>query len=237
MSWSRRPRRTLPRPDEPDTTAAIASGTISALTGQARDPERLNLCLDGAFAFGLAREVAEREGLRVGDELDAGRLQALRAADEVARATNAGLVFLTYRARSEREVRDRLKQKGYPPAAIAPAIQRLLDWGYLNDAEFARFWTENRSQHKPRGRRLLEQELRHKGVGREVVQETLDAAELDDEATAFALAQDRLRRSADSALDPIVRQRRLASFLARRGYGYDVVKSVLKRLGNDDEPS
>lgn len=234
MSWRSRRRPSLPRAEDADTAAAIEPGVITALTGQTHDPERLNLSLNGSFAFGVAREVALRENLRLGDELDADRIQTLRAADEVARATNAGVVFLTYRARSEREVRDRLAQKGYPPAAIEPALQRLLDWGYLNDADFARFWTENRLQHKPRGRRLLEQELRHKGVDREVVRATLDEAALDDEATALALAQDRLRRDSDSALEPAVRQRRLAGFLARRGYSYDVIKPVLRRLFADE---
>lgn len=234
MSWSGRRRRRLPKAEAVESGPEIESGVITAITGQARDPERLNVYLDGHFAFGIDREAALQENLRLGDDLDLARITALRAADEIARATNAALVFLAYRARSEREVRDRLTQKGYGPEAIAAAMDRLAGWGYLNDADFARFWTENRVQHKPRGRRLLEQELRHKGVAPEVVRDTLDEAELDDEATALELARDRLRRNAGSDLEPDVRQRRLAGYLARRGYDYDVVKRVMKRLAEDD---
>lgn len=238
MSWSgrRRPTRLALRAKAEPAAAEriIEPGTVTAITGQARDPERLNVYLDDKFAFGLDREAAARAGLRVGEQLDEVRIGELRAADEVARATNAALVFLAYRARSEREVRDRLTKKGYAPAAIAAAIQRVVDWGYLNDADFARFWTENRVQHKPRGRRLLEQELRQKGVAQEVVRDTLDEAELDDDASALALAHDRLRRDAGGDLEPTVRQRRLANFLARRGYNYDVIKRVMKQVFDEE---
>ena len=233
MPWSRRPRPES-TPQAAERPPAIESGRITAITGQTRDPERLNVYLDGQFAFGIDREVALREGLRVGDDVDPAQAKALRAHDEIARATNAALVFLGYRARSEREVRDRLARKGYPPETVAAVIERLTGWGYVDDADFARFWTENRVQHKPRGRRLLEQELRHKGVAPEVVRDTLDEAELDDEATALALAQDRLRRGAGSDLDQEAQRRRLAGFLARRGYDYDVVRRVLKRLFTEE---
>ena len=238
MSWSGRSRRTHPQSTaDPDAAArTIRPGTVTAITGQARDPERLNVYLDDKFAFGLDREAAARAGLRVGELLDEARISELRAADEIARATNAALVFLAYRARSEREVRDRLTKKGYAPTAIEAAITRVVDWGYLNDAEFARFWTENRVQNKPRGRRLLEQELRHKGVAPVVVRETLDEAELDDDASALILARDRLRRDAGADLEPAVRQRRLANFLARRGYNYDVIKRVMKQVFDEELP-
>jgi regulatory protein len=234
MPFSGRRRRPFAKTPPSETAPTVASGKITAITGQARDPERLNVYLDGEFAFGIDREVALREGLRVGDDLDPTRTSALRAQDEIARATNAALIFLGYRARSEREVRDRLHQKGYPPETITAVIERLNGWGYLNDADFARFWTENRAQHKPRGRRLLEQELRFKGVAPEVVRETLDETEFDDEATALALARDRLRRATGADLDPEVQRRRLAGFLARRGYDYDVVRRVMKQVFEDE---
>ncbi len=240
MSWSGRRRRSQPKPGtgdagEVDTEPAITSGRVTRITGQTRDPERLNVYLDGQFAFGIDRETALREGLRVEDDLDPARVRALRAADEVARATNAALTFLAYRARSEREVRDRMAQKGYPEETVAAVMAKLVNWGYVNDADFARYWTENRIQHKPRGRRLLEQELRQKGLAQDLVRVTLDEAELDEDESALALARDRLRRGSDAQLEPAVRQRRLSGFLARRGYSYDVIKRVMKQVFAEEE--
>jgi regulatory protein len=177
-----RPRpapRTEPRPE-------ARAGTITAITAQARDPERVSVFLDGAFAFGLPALVAHDEGLRLGDRLDAARAAALIARDEVARATSAALAFLGYRPRSEQEVRGRLRQKAYTPEAIDQAVAKVAGWGYLDDASFARLWVDGRGGS--RGRRLLEQELRQKGVERETAREALDEAALDERAAALEAA-------------------------------------------------
>jgi len=209
------------------------AGRITALETQARDANRVNVFLDGAFACGLHGELAASEGLAVGDELSAERVAALQAMDDVSKATEAALRLLTVRPRSEREVRDRLRRKGYGAAAIDATIAKLEGWRYLDDAEFARAWVANREANQPRGRRLLEQELRQKGVEREVVRDTIEAADLDEAQTALDLGRAKLRSYA--SLDPAVARRRLGSYLARRGYGYDIVRPTLDRLFGEDE--
>lgn len=209
---------------------------MTAITPQERDPERVNIFLDGVFAFGLGLDLALTEGLAVGTELDEDRVGALKAADEVGKATTAALNLLARRPRSVREVRDRLHQKGYDPSTIDAAVTKLEGWRYVDDTDFARYWVENRTTHKPRGRRLLEQELRQKGIERELVRETLDEAALDEHTAALDLGRAKLRSYA--GLEPPVARRRLASFLARRGYGFDVAKPVLEQLlgeGSTDE--
>ena len=229
-------RRPIPADGEGARPAAggPTAGRVTKLSPQTHDAERLNVFLDGTFAFGLHQDVALREGLAVGDVLDAARVTALRDADESAKATTAALAFLAYRPRSEREVRDRLRQKGYAPEAVDAAVARLEGWRYLDDADFARRWVENREAHQPRGRRLLEQELQRKGIDRETARATIDDAELDEAAAAVELARAKLRSYAGQ--EPVVVRRRLAAFLARRGYGWDVVRPALDRLlGDGDE--
>ncbi len=209
-------------------------GRVTALTRQRRDPERINIFLDGGFAFGLGVEVVLREGLTVGEDLDAAAVSRLRSLDESGKATSAALALLARRPRSEREVRDRLRQKGYGAPVIDDAIGRLEGWGYLDDAAFARFWVENRVANKPRGERLMAQELWQKGVARPVVQEAIAAAEIDESDAALSVARAKLRSYRD--LDPAVARRRLAAYLARRGFGYDIVRPVLDCvLGDDDQ--
>jgi len=232
MSWHPR-RNDEPRPTSTDASGRPRSGRITDLSPQVRDPERVSVFLDGVFAFGLPAELATREGLTVGDELDEARVGDLVGLDEAARATSAALAFLAYRPRSEREVRDRLRQKGYGPEAVDSAVARLEGWRYLDDADFARRWVENRATHKPRGRRLLEQELRQKGVDRETARGILDESELDEAAAALDLARAKLRAYAGE--EPAVARRKLAAVLARRGYGFDVVRPVLERLFGDEE--
>jgi regulatory protein len=213
------------RPSEPSARPTPKPGRVTDLSPQARDRERLNVAIDGEFAFGIDRETALAEGLRVGDDLDAGRIAALLAADDVARATAAALAFLGYRPRTEREVRDRLRERGYAPETIEAVVARLHGWRYLDDAGFARSWVERRIEQHPRGRRLLEQELRRKGIDRELVRDTLDEAPLDEVAAATDLA--RKRAAAYAGDDPATARRRLGSYLQRRGFGYDAVRAAL----------
>ena len=162
-------------------------------------------------------------------------MAALRALDEVGRATEAAVRLLGRRPRSVREVRDRLRQRGFAPEAIEAAVEKLEGWRYVDDADFARYWVENRERHKPRGRRLLEQELRQKGVDREVVRETIEAAELDEAAAALEVGRAKLRSYA--GLEPPVVRRRLGGYLARRGYDGETVRRALDRLlGDEPDP-
>ena len=220
----------------PDETTAQAprAGQITALRPTKRDPDRIAVDLDGSFAFALPAQLVVDERLDIGDTLDANRVSGLLASDQASRATEAALVFLAYRPRSEKEVRDRLRRAGYEQDAIEQTISRLHEWRYLDDADFARRWVENRTAHRPRGKRLLQQELRHKGIDSETVREVIDDADLDETGAAEALARRRLPAYAGD--DLVAVRRRLGAYLARRGYGYDVVRVALDRaLGEEDE--
>ncbi len=206
----------------------IQPGTISQVTPTQRDPERVSVFIDGAFAFALPAIVAVQRGLRRGVELDEAAVRELEGLAEVERATEAALTFVAYRPRAEREVRDRLRRREFAPAAIDAAIERLRGWRYLDDRAFAEYWVENRAEHAPRGRRALEAELRAKGVDRDVTGDVLEQVELNEEDAALELARKRLPRLA--ALDEPTQRRRLAAFLGRRGYSWDVIRPVLDRL-------
>jgi regulatory protein len=216
------------------TDAETTTPRITAIETQQRDPERVNVFLNGSFAFGLPALAAVQESLRVGDVLGEEQIARLRALDEQAKAVNAAMNLLAMRPRSEREIRDRLKRKGYPPETIDAAVTKLEGWRYLDDEAFARFWVENREANKPRGRRLLEQELRLKGVDRETIRQTIAETDLDETAAALNLGRNKLRTY--GKLEPEVARRRLGAFLGRRGYGYDVIKPVIDELfGEQDE--
>jgi regulatory protein len=220
-------------PDE-SPPQTVRTGRVTALRPSKRDPDRIAVDLDGSFAFALPATLVADERIDVGATLDGDRVNSLLAADQASRATEAALVFLSYRPRSEKEVRDRLRRGGFEQDAIEHAIARLHEWRYLDDADFARRWVENRTAHRPRGRRLLQQELRHKGIDVEIAREAIDDADLDETGAAEALARRRLPAYAGD--DPAALRRRLGAYLARRGYAYDVIRIALDRaLGEADE--
>ena len=112
---------------------------------------------------------------------------------------------------------------------IDAVIERLTGQGYLNDAEFARFWVENRQHFRPKGGRALRQELRQKGLDPPVIEAAL--SDLDPVAAAYAAGQVRAGRLAYLIqADPPAFQRKLGAFLMRRGFDYEIVAEVVARL-------
>lgn len=196
---------------------------ITAIQIQKNNPKRVNIYLDGDFAFGLARIVAA--WLQVGQTLDEDKIAKLQADDARERAFQQAMLFLSYRARSEEEIRQNLCKHEIPEAVIEETLERLRRDGFANDKQFARAWVENRSTFRPRGRRLLALELRQKGLDDTSIQSALEG--VDEEILAFAAAQKKARRL--QALEWNEFRRKLSDFLARRGFSYSVISSTVSR--------
>jgi regulatory protein len=228
-----RSRRTPTRPEATEERPDPQPGTVTAITGQVRDPERVSVFIDGVFAIGLARDVADAFGLHKDQVLDEAQLADLLARNQLHRATTSALNFLAYRPRSEGEIRRKLQQGAYPQGTIEQVLERLREWRYVDDEDFARRWIENRNANRPRGERLLAQELKAKGIDSDIMAEALEEAGIDEGAGALSLARQRARQLRD--LEPAVRERRLTGFLARRGYGFDVIRATLETLDTEDE--
>lgn len=197
---------------------------VTALVAQKRNPNRVNVYLDGEFAFGLAAIEAAR--LHLGQELGDADLARVRQADDVAVAHERALRYLSYRPRSEAEVRKYLAGKKVVPEVIEEIVERLTRVGLLNDQAFAQYWRENRENFRPKGAAALRQELRQKGVPREAVDQALSG--MDEEGAALDLARARARRL--GGLDKLAFKRRLAAYLGRRGYAYDIIMPVVERV-------
>ena len=200
---------------------------ITALEVQKRNPHRVNVHLDGEFAFGLARITAA--WLKVGDELDDAKLQRLQAEDAKERAIQQALLFLSYRARSEAEIRKNLRKHEIPEDVIEQTIECLRKDGLANDNQFARAWVENRSAFRPRSRRMLAMEMRQKGIDDETASAALQC--VDDEALAYEAAQKKTNRFKE--LDWQAYRKKLSEFLARRGFSYSVIAPVVTKIWND----
>ncbi len=200
-------------------------GTISALVVQKKNKERVNVYLDGKFAFGLA--AIEAVKLRRGQVLSDQEIDHLKTLDDVEKARQQAANFLEYRPRSEREIRLYLKNKGYSPETIEQAMAWLADVGLVDDRAFARFWLENRSDFRPRGARALRQELGQKGVPPEIIAEVLEEGhDEDDAAYRAALANARKWRGLDA---PAFYQKTIG-FLARRGFSYQCAREAAARV-------
>jgi len=208
------------------------SGTVSALVVQKKNKNRVNVYLDGKFAFGLA--AIEAIKLRRGQVLTDEDIAQLKSRDDVEKAYERALKFLEYRPRSIEETRRYLDGKDYPPEIIEQIIERLSNAGLLDDRAFVQFWLENRATFRPRSARALRHELRQKGISNELIAEMLEE-EHDENNAAYAAAISKARRW--RGLDAASFRQKLGGFLARRGFSYEVVRETTARVWQElDEP-
>jgi len=194
---------------------------ITALRVQKKNPNRVNIYLDGEFAFGVARITAA--WLKNGDELSDEKIAKLLAEDSREWAYQQAMLFLSYRARSEKEIRQNLRKYETPEEVIEETLERLRTAGLANDNEFAQTWVENRSTFHPRSRRALAMELRQKGLDDETVHSAVSG--VDENALAYAAALKRLGRLKGLEWNDF--RKKLSEFLARRGFPYSVIAPVV----------
>lgn len=152
-------------------------------------------------------------------------------AAEHGRARDQLLRLLSYRPRSVREVRRRLREQGYSPHAIERVVREAQANGWLDDAAFAKLWVEDRLMTNPKGPFALRQELRAKGVDEVHIERALAEADIDEAALIEALIERHKARYQGDA--PETRRRKLVALLRRRGFSLSAIRKTLKER---DEP-
>jgi len=182
--------------------------------------------LDGKFAFSLDAEVATKEGLKVEQALSADQIEALTRYDRFHRCLNAAIHYLSYRPRSDSELRERLHQRGFDDETQEAVITRLKEQGLVDDTAFAQFWKDNRQSFSPRSQWLTGLELRRKGVANDIIDQVVEA--IDDDDSAYQAAMSKARSLPRSDYQSF--RRRLGEYLRRRGFSYGVINHTVERL-------
>jgi regulatory protein len=202
---------------------------ITALQPQANDPNRVNIFVDDRFYMGVYALIVLKLGLKVRQELTPELQQALKMEEARQKAIDRAMNYLSFRPRSSEEVRRYLRKKENPPELIDDVLARLTELGLINDEAFASFWIESRERFRPKGAQAIKQELRMKGVKRDVVDEVVN----DDNDEALAIQAGRKRAITllkGPELDFNTFRNKLGPFLQRRGFSYEVVKRVVRML-------
>lgn len=205
------------------------SQVITAIEPQKRNKERVNVFLDGEFAFGL--DALAATGLHVGQALTSDAVAALQDEDAFERARQSAFRYLAYRPRSIAEVQRNLRRKEFDEVQVERVTTYLIQKGYLDDRAFAAYWVEQRETFKPRGSLALRQELAEKGVAREIIDSVVD--DVDEQEAALRAA--RKRASRWSHLPFADFRRKLGGYLQRRGFGFDTINRTIDTLWNQLE--
>ena len=208
---------------------------ITKIVEQKKRPNRRNVYLDGAFAFGLSDNVVARFRLREGMALSEEQVREIAQGEVRQECFDYAMKYLQMRLHSTAELRRKLVRREYGDAVIDGVIADLLRMGYLDDARFAKTKAMSAAEHKHHGRRRAFMELIKAGVKKEVA----DAALTDVYTKTDSLLAARMLAEKKAGnlkrLDPLVARRRLAGMLMRRGFDYETIKPVIDQvLGGAD---
>ncbi len=146
------------------------------------------------------------------------------------RARNAAYRLLTYRPRSRFELTTKLQEKDFDGAVVEAVLADMKRLGYINDRQFAEQWASGRVRLRGFGRRRIEQELRTKGIDRDVIAEALGQVFGVDTETETAYKEAEKKLNLMKTADRETKRRRLAGFLERKGFSYSIIRVVLQGI-------
>lgn len=195
-----------------------------------RRKNRVNIYVDDDFALGIDEEVMIKYNLKVGMEVDNSFIEDILLAEEENNALNDALNFLSYRQRSEKEVYDSLKRKGYAEENIEKVILSCKDKSYINDKNFAEAFMRDKVNLNKFGPERIKHELRLKGVSRNIINEVIDFDRSDQYELAKEIADKKIYSYRNDDKKAIYRK--MSGFLQRRGFSYDIISKVVKEILN-----
>lgn len=198
---------------------------ITAIQQQIKRPERYSIFVDGKYSFSFGESALLEQGLRIGQELSEQEVHELKKRSSDDKIYNAAIRYIAMRQRSEWEITSYLERKGAEPALQTQILNKLSDYGYVDDEKFAAAWVENRRLLRPISKRKLQQELKVKRVSNEVIEKVLQGDETDELAVLKALIIKKQPRYPDRL--------KLMQYLARQGFQYDDIKTAISELEND----
>lgn len=198
---------------------------ITAIQQQVKRPERYSIFVDGKYSFSFGESALLEQGLRIGQELSEQEVHELKKRSSDDKIYNAAIRYIAMRQRSEWEITSYLERKSAEPALQTQILNKLSDYGYVDDEKFAAAWVENRRLLRPISKRKLQQELKVKRVSNEVIEKVLQGDETDELAVLKALIIKKQPRYPDRL--------NLMQYLARQGFQYDDIKTAISELEND----
>ncbi|MFZ1258789.1 MAG: RecX family transcriptional regulator [Candidatus Saccharimonas sp.] len=222
---------------------------ITSISAQVRNPDRVNVSIDGKYRFSLDISQITDLGVKVGRELGEEELAELETESQFGKLYARALEYSLMRPRSVREVKDYLYRKtlttrrgkrqevrgeveyktieipGYSPALAERVLQKLQHKCYVDDEKFARWWVENRNRTKGASLRKLTVELRTKGVTSEIIEQVVqDSPRTDEQELQTIIAKKRNRYPDDQ---------KFTQYLARQGFNYDDIRMALETFENN----
>ncbi|CUS97318.1 regulatory protein [Candidatus Kryptobacter tengchongensis] len=178
--------------------------------------------------------------IKTGKQLTEEQIAEIKSSSELISAKETAYKFLSHKPRTQKEVEERLRQKGFDKNVISKVVQEIKNYGFINDLEYARNFVFDRIKSKTLGKVALKQALLAKGISNDIIEQVLSEREniVDEFEIALELANQKLKQIKSSKKKKRTKneqKRKIYEFLARRGFSWDVINRVMREIFNDLE--
>lgn len=207
---------------------------ITKIEIQKNNKDRVNIYLDGEYALSISAELVYKENLKVKDEVDIANLQVVAEKESMIRCKESALRIIERSYKTEKEIRDKLKQKGYEEKQIDNSIKFLKEYNFLNDNVYAKSFIKDKLNSK--GSQKIKYDLMRKGIAKDIIEENLMGIDKSEEKeVALNIGRKKYETIKKKESDNYKASGKLYRFLISRGYSYDIVKDVVKEIMSLDE--
>lgn len=196
-----------------------------------RNNKRVNIYIDNKFAFGITDELRYKYKLHVDDDINQDYIESVLKAEEQQKVTNHALNLLSYRQRSENELYKALSKKGYEEDYINQTFEFLREYKLLDDISFSNSFIIDKQNLNKFGSIRIKYELLNKGISKDIIEKTLNIDPEIEYERAMELARKKMKTYKEQDKNAIYRK--IAGFLQRKGYSFDIISKILRELLKD----
>lgn len=209
---------------------------ITKITRQ-KNQERYNIYLNDEYAFSVDESTLIKFGLTKGKILVPFEMDEIAYEDEIAKAFNRALHFLSYQMRSEFEVKKKLLDAGFGESVVLEAIQKLKKLGFLNDESYSKALLETKKKTAKKGPMAIKQDLKKKGIDKNTMEKALESYTHEEQLQlAMQLAEKTVKMNPKKT--PAQIKQKIQDTLIRKGYSFEIVNEILDQIElerDDDE--
>lgn len=193
---------------------------------QQKKKDRVNIYLDNKYGFGIDLDNFVVLGLRLNQELTDEEIEKIIRKAEFQKTFDKLTRFAMVRPRSKKEFKDYLYRKKIPEVIWEDLLSKLSDFHLLNDAEFAKWWVDTRNSFRPKPRRIITQELKMKGIDKNIIDDVLDETKINE----YQIARNLLvkRESRWKTMDERSRRQKMLQYLVGKGFNFEVAQKAVK---------
>lgn len=209
------------------------TGKITLIEVQKRNKSRVNVYIDKEFVFACDMELVYQYSLKVGSEVETEKMNSIAEADNFMKAKSDALRYIEKSYKTEKEILNKLSKKGYDGKVISKVLSFMKEYNFMDDNKYAQSYINDKLRSQ--GKNRIVYGLRQKGIKDDIIYDKIESIDSEaQEDTAFRLAEKKYNILKNRETDKRKLYQKLAQHLVSRGYSWEIIRSSLRRLLNED---